>query len=43
MKDSTKQLSEIRKTTDLTMTEFKQVEKAVKAARDEGKKSVKKP
>ena len=43
MNDSKKQLAEIRKNTDLTMTEFNKVEKAVKTAREEGKKSVRKP
>ena len=38
MSDSKKQLADIRKTTDLTMTEFNRIEKAVKAAFVEGKK-----
>jgi len=38
MNDSEKQLATIRKTTDLTMTEFNRIEKAVKTAFNEGKK-----
>ena len=38
MSDSKKQLAIIRATTDLTMTEFNAVEKAVKTAFAEGKK-----
>lgn len=42
MNDSKKQLDTIRKTTDLTMTEFNAVEKAVNAAKKEGEKKAKK-
>lgn len=41
MSDSKKQLNQIRQTTDLTMTQFNQVEKAVRAAYNEGKKAKK--
>lgn len=43
MKKSTELLSEIRKKTDLSMTEFKEVEQVVKTAFLEGKKVNKKP